>query len=360
MIQYPLEGDYSLRFKVTRDGNSWNNRPYGGIVQGAFLEYRPRLQNGSRESLATLNGRLTSSLNNALRLSQNTPKPDSLEFELRREGNQISFFIKDTKLAHADLAGSSFPFAGLLPLPAYLESVEIKGTPKIPRSVALLNETFSGWSARRYERMLTNVLPLYIADQPAAVGDPSPSHLASWKLENGELHSDGNFAATDANDPQVAVRVRHNCLLYGRPLLDGERFEYEVWQDKDTPAASPVIGLTALLIEDKIRLHWLPTAREVQSCGISVDNRGDDPQAEQLHEAKLNDNQWNKVSLRIEGQRLTLAINGTDVYRRPLPTNTPQEFGWLSIPSQPSVRIRNATLSGNWPEQLPTDLWEKR
>ncbi len=110
----------------------------------------------------------------------------------------------------------------------------------------------------------------------------------------------------------------------------------------------------------RVRLHWLPTVREVQAGGIAVDNLADDPQAEQLSNAKLNNDQWNKVSLRIDSQHIVLSINGSDVYRRPIPANNTTEFGWLSDPEKPSIRIRNATLSGNWPSQLPADLWEAK
>ena len=110
----------------------------------------------------------------------------------------------------------------------------------------------------------------------------------------------------------------------------------------------------------RVRLHWLPTAREVAGGGIAIDNRADDPRSEQLSEAKLNNDQWNKVSLRVEGNQTIMSINGSDVYRRPIPASSTTEFGWLSNPDSPSIRIRHATLKGNWPSQLPKDLWEMK
>lgn len=363
MFKYPLQGNYALRCKITNSGDDWNNNSFGGIINGTFLEYRGRSQSGARVTLAALNGRLTSSLNSAFRINDNLEKTPTVDIECSYQDKRVALSINGKSLAHSEFTSSSYPFTGLIPLLIAAEqgSIELTGNPEIPKQVNLLDSSFSGWSARRYDRLLTNVIQLRPIDQPPAIENPSPSQLASWKLEDGELHSEGTFAAVNTEDPQVKVRKTHNCMLYARPLLDGERFDYEVWQDNNTPLAAPVIGLTALLIEEgKIRLHWLPTAREVQQAGIAVDNRADDPQAEQLGEAKIIDSQWNKVSLRVEGNRIILNINGSDVYRRPIPENSTTEFGWLSIPDQPTIRIRHATLSGNWPDKLPTDLWEMK
>lgn len=360
ILKYPLEGNYTLRYKVNGTDGNWIDSIFGGVINGTFLEYRARSQSGARVTLPSLNGRLTSSLNSSFRMNDNPDATPTVEVECICEDNRVAISINGKKLAHAEFASHSFPFAGLVPMStAEHSSVEITGSPKIAREVNLLDKSFSGWSARRYDRLLTNVIQLRPADSPPIVEPPSTSQLASWKIEDNELRSDDPLARAVTSDTKTLLRITHNSMLYVRPLLDGERFEYEAWTDKDTRAALPVIGLTAMLIEDgKIRLHWLPTVREVQSSGVTANNRGDDPQAEQLSEAKLLESGWNKFSLRIEGSRMILNINGTDIYRRPIPENSTTEFGWLSTPDQPSVRIRNATLKGNWPEKLPDDLWE--
>lgn len=362
MFKYPLKGNYAISFQVLQSGDDWSRHAFGGVINGTFLEYRGRSTSGSRESLAAMSGRLTSSLNSTFRMSKSPDKTQDVTIECAYHDDRVSLSINGEKLAHTQFTSHSFPFAALLPVASPQGAVKFTGSPEIAQSVNLLDSSFSGWSARRYDRLLTNGLNLQTADQPPPVAEPTSSNLASWKMENNALRSDGSLASGNrTSDPQQVVRKSHNCMIYSRPLLDGERFEYEVWQDSSTPAAAPVIGLTALMIEgDRIRLHWMPTAREVAGGGIAVDNRADDPLSEQLGEAKLNNDQWNKVSLRVEGNQIYLSINGSDVYRRPIPVNSTTEFGWLSNPEQPSIRIRHATLKGNWPSQLPSDLWETK
>lgn len=361
MLKYPLEGNYGLRCKVIGNGDDWSNSSFGGMIHGTFLEYRGRTQSGSRVTLATLNGRLTGSLSSSFRLNENPEVTPTVDVECAVQDRCVSLTLNGKKLAHSEFLSRSFPFVGLIPLqsPALQGDVEIVGSPKIATEVNLLDPSFSGWSARRYDRLLTNAIQLHLADQSPVEANPSTSQLASWRLEDNELHSEGKISVANSSDPQVIARKSHNCMLYARPLLKGEQFEYEVWTDTNTPAVAPVIGLTAMLIEDgKIRLHWLPSASDIQSSGIAVDNRGDDPQAEQLATAKLNESEWNKVVLRIDGSHMILRINGMDIYRRPIPENKRTEFGWLSDPEQPSVRIRNAKLKGDWPDKLPEPLWE--
>ena len=359
MLKYPLQGSYSIRFTLINSGNDWSQSAYGGIINGTFLEFRGRGQSGSRAALAAVNGRLTSSLNSSLRLNTEPTKSEPVTLECKYQDDLVVLSINGQALAKSQFTSHSYPFAGLIPLnsPAQYKDVEIVGSPQIASSVNLLDSSFSGWSARRYDRLLTNVMNLQSFDQPVAEQNLSPSHLASYTFNGNELRSERSMGSIDTKEPTLQLRNNHNCMLYARPLLEGERFEYEVWQGNDTPAGSPVIGLTALLIEDgKIRLHWLPTASDIANCGIALENRADDAAAQQLAPARLNDDQWNQVSLRIEDKRLVLTINGTDVYRRPTTNNT--EFGWLSQPDQPSIRIRNAKLIGNWPQTLPSNLWE--
>ncbi len=367
VFKYPLKGNYSFRFKIRNSGVDWSNSSYGGLLHGVFLEYRGLTQSGSRETLPSVNSRLTSSLNSSIRMTDRLTKPEVVDVECSLVDKQYSLSLGGKKVAHTEFTSASFPFAGLIPLrnPAELDSFKIGAgsdrEPEIASSINLLDNSFSGWSAKRYDRLLTNVVQLRPADQPPPVHEPSPSHLASWRLEGDELRSEGSYASTSANDPQAMVRKSHNCMLYARPLMNGERFEYETWLDGQTPAVSPVVGLTAMLIEDgRVRLHWLPTAREVQACGIALENRADDPQGQQLSAAQLMEGQWNKVSLRIDNQQLIMNLNGTDIYSRPITNLSSTEFGWLSIPDQPSVRVRNATLTGNWPKHLPDKLWDKQ
>ncbi len=221
----------------------------------------------------------------------------------------------------------------------------------------MLDASLSGWRDQHFDRPLVDGLQVSSMDIAAPKSKTLATHVTNWKFANGELRS--IRTETTSTDIQSKIRYAHNLLLYARPLLDGERFEYEAWQDSTTPIPSVFIGKTVLLIEaGQVRLHWLPTYSDIQFGGIDLNNRADDPDGRQLSEPKLNSDQWNKLSLRIEAGHMILNINGIDVYRRPVPADTTTEFGWRTHPAAPSVRIRQATLTGPWPQTLPSNLWE--
>ncbi len=76
---------------------------------------------------------------------------------------------------------------------------------------------------------------------------------------------------------------------------------------------------------------------------------------------KLESEQWNKFSVRLESNSaLVISINGTDVYRRTLTEAESTEFGFFHVLTQGGIRIRNATLKGDWPSELPADLFATR
>ncbi len=361
LFKYPLEGNYGLRLQVSHAGLK---NSLGGIIRGvelyADVEPGRDRERGSSLSISTLSARLTSTPNSGFKI-EGQPVPDPVVVACDVQDDSVSFRIGDQQLGKIPVTSQSFPFAGLIPSrpTAQQKLLEITGAPQIARSVNLLDASLSGWSANRYNRQLAGAVSLR-NEQPGIAARPFASTTRpAWKFDVGELRSDGSIAQTNVVSVEQQLHKSHNSLLYARPLLEGERFEYEIFCVGSNPLTAPVVGLTAMMIEDeRVRLHWLPTWQDTLFLGIRHDNRADDPQGEQLLPAKFLPGQWNKIALRIADKRIVLSLNDQDVYRRPVPANTSNEFGWLSVPDKTTDRIRNATLSGDWPMRLPDDLFE--
>ncbi len=133
LLKYPLRGNVTLKLKVLKIGEDSSNNSFGGIINGAFLEYRGYTRAGTRVTYPAINARLTSSLNSSLRLDQDPQKVEPLELACHYENNVLALSIGGEKLAHTELVSESFPFAGLIPSqsPARQSAVELVGSLEI-------------------------------------------------------------------------------------------------------------------------------------------------------------------------------------------------------------------------------------
>ncbi len=98
---------------MLQSGSDWSRHPFGGIINGTFLEYRGRSMSGSRESLAAVSGRLTSSLNSTFRLNNTPNKTESVEVVCAYEDSRVTLSISGEKLAHAQFTSLLLPICWL-------------------------------------------------------------------------------------------------------------------------------------------------------------------------------------------------------------------------------------------------------
>ena len=71
---------------------------------------------------------------------------------------------------------------------------------------------------------------------------------------------------------------------------------------------------------------------------------------------------WNKVRLAVVGDRVKLALNGTEVYERAIEPTNQRFFGLFHYTDRTEARVRGTTLTGDWPKALPPNdkLFEKK
>ena len=62
---------------------------------------------------------------------------------------------------------------------------------------------------------------------------------------------------------------------------------------------------------------------------------------------------WNRVRLAVAGDGVTVALNGTPVYERPIEPTNQRLFGLFHYTDRTEARVRGMTLTGDWPKQLP-------
>ena len=113
-----------------------------------------------------------------------------------------------------------------------------------------------------------------------------------------------------------------------------------------------------LLDQPEVALRWIAGEGEKEWLGTDPDQRVVDPQARQIAKAQINEKAWNTLKIRWNRGSALMSINGQDVYERKWDSEAAPQFGLYHHPNQTQTRVRNVSLSGNWPEALPSNLFE--
>jgi hypothetical protein len=346
MLRYPLAGDFTISFRARDAQYREGAATFGGrLIE--FLQYRGGLQIsglGKRSTSMVETDALVKNRFNAIRLI--------------RKGDTLTVHVADKFHEELAVPAGEFPFFGLGANHFHetsFDSLAIEGDVTIPRSVDLLAPSLAGWSARfKGERL--PALALLPEHEPPADDDKI---TYDWRLVDGALESidrtsDGKPAKSKQARPQREALIR-----YLRPLGDGEQISLEFFHEPGKRTIAPALGRIAMLLDGgKVALHWITTDPAGIVTGVDDANRALDAQADELQTVALKDNDWNQLTLKLDGDVLTLAINGQDAYRRTWEAEAGRQFGLFRDPTQFHVRVRNVKLSGPWPEKLPADLFE--
>lgn len=288
----------------------------------------------------------------------------------------LSFKFDDKTIQVLEHDPKTVPFVGLASYgtkPAVYSNVAITSPVSIPREVSLLDEGLTGWTTCVFRHALPKLASrIELKDSQSANSSNQEERKPIWKMVEKELRAgktEAELADQNTNDSKGSTEDpkkgnSHSNISYIRPLCDGESFEYEFFYQPEKQIASPTIGHIAYIFQDEnIALKWMASSDEVPSNDGSTNNQipdktANDPAAENLAPIKLEANAWNRMQVRLEGGKVVLAIDGKDVYRRPLEKESVARFGLYCEYNKEQIRVRNAVLKGNWPAEIPKDLWE--
>src|SRR5207302_9024759 len=96
------------------------------------------------------------------------------------------------------------------------------------------------------------------------------------------------------------------------------------------------------------------TAGPGDESGVPFDNAVEEPACRRgPAKLPLNAKAWNRVRLAVAGDVVTVALNGTPVYERPIEPTNQRLFGLFHYTDRTEARVRGMTLTGGWPKQLP-------
>ena len=208
-----------------------------------------------------------------------------------------------------------------------VRNLQITGRPEVPECLDLTS--LSGWSS-------------------TYLGEPTPTSTASteWNVVDGEIRGRRLAAASG--------RHQETVLQYRQPLWENGSIEYEFYACPGFTMAHPALDRRVfLLTTDGVRTHWLTDGRHDRS-GLSTDNQTDEPASRRGPEhPPLRVGDWNRLRITLEVRRMTLTLNGVDIYESEVDPQSCRVFGIFHESDATEVRVRNIQYQGHWPRSLP-------
>lgn len=212
-------------------------------------------------------------------------------------------------------------------------NVQISGTPEIPQSIAMSESSeMIGWISY--------------------FGQSVGRKTGRWQFfENPDggneirgLHARGSLIGT----------FYESLLKYHRPLVEDGSIDYEFYYEPGETHTHPALDRLAFMLEPTgVRIHSI-TDREYDQTDVSPENMFDEPQNRRgPAQLPLKENNWNHMSLRLEGNTVLLQLNGQLIFQRELAATNRRTFGLFHFPGQTEVRVRNVLMRGDWPQTIP-------
>lgn len=227
--------------------------------------------------------------------------------------------------------------------------LRITGSPKIPREVRLIQgDRMEGWMSPLYREALPRLDPP--GGGRLTVDSRSAGHGCSWYVADDVLRGQRLKSSARAFPSQ-------SCIMYHRPLRDGEIVSYDFFYQPGEKAVYPSLGRIVLLMEPSgVRLHWVTDVPHLAMGGLPPDNAVAVPGEQRApRPLPLEPNQWNAMSIHMDNNRAVFRLNGTAIYERRLEPSDSRMFGLFHYRSETVPEVRNVVLKGNWPTSLAFD-----
>lgn len=243
----------------------------------------------------------------------------------------IKYYADDHLIHEAQLTENTDPWLAIHSYGHYggsLRSLRILGQPEIPTELLLSQrDDLQGWWADMY-------------------ADPMNGDTAAWKKEGETI--------VGQKIPTWEGRSKESLLQYHRPLLEDGEITYEFLYIPGQTHVHPALGRMVLLLDaEGVKVHWLTDA-QFERTGLALDNSFVEQQYRRGPAAlPLKPHEWNKFALNVKGDSITVALNGEQIYERPIDPSNPRTFGLFHYAGDTEVRVRNVVYRGDWPKTLP-------
>lgn len=344
---FPIEGNFDFTIDTINQSYSEGAVGYAGLLVVPDVTSRTQIRAvDSHESIG---------------------RPDV--FERRGEFNRITVrhldgklqFLVNGQLQYEEPAGRQSPWLTLRStrtLRAYFRNPRLSGKPVIPREVSLVDgNRLDGWVVNHFgeNQPRRRLLAEPMTDDERNGGYNSRNNepaIYDWEARDGEL------TGTRRTDKGIKAQSR---IYYFRPMSDGETVRYEFLYEPGKTEIHPTFGNVAyLLSSNDVKLHWLNRRDwDFEIFGVDPANMVDDPSATKHSDSlpfKIND--WNSMEVAFKGGKVNFTLNGKPIYERQVQPADPTTFGFFRYKDVVESQVRNIKLSGNWPTEVPADMFQ--
>ncbi len=339
---YPLTGNFE--FSVDCFNGNWaeSDVTFGGVV----VESQSY---GSRMRLSTVGGH--ESFYRKQGFKRNQEQHGRVKVEAK--DGKLRYWLNNHVVYEEKLRSTS-PWFGLFtegPRLTSFKNFKLSGNPIVPREVTLIaDDQMDGWNTSFFgEKQPRHRLMAETIDDPnsslAYYQQQEPTEF-DWETKNDVLNG------TPMPDKSPADQ---SWIYYHRPLQDDETVRYEFYYLPDKTVAHPTIGRLAMVLRpDGVKSHWIANTWDETLAGVDAANEIVERDYQRSDQLPLQENEWNSVQVLLSDGVVELSLNDTLVFQRPV-AEVDRRFGFFRRRQQAS-RIRNAVLTGNWPETLTDEL----
>jgi hypothetical protein len=322
-LRAPLRGDFQIDCELSTFNWRECRVNYGGMTIGLKYDLKHIQRWHFHRWLSEI------SINPPLE-----PPGDWCKYRLVVKDGSMTSFINGRQVHQVPLPPERDPWLALqcfAPLTGTARNIAITGRPAIPDQLNLSSlPDLTGW------------LPEYYGD--SATGDNS-----DWEKQGEEIV--GRLRDDFPGSKQESV------LFYHRPMLEDGEIVYEFFYEPGKAAAHPTLDRLAFLLDpDGVKIHRLTDAQHERS-GLAPDNVAVEPENRRGPASlPLKARDWNRLMLRLSGDRVSLRLNGQLIYERTLEATNQRSFGLFHYADEAEVRVRKVTYRGEWPRALPDQL----
>jgi Tol biopolymer transport system component len=214
-----------------------------------------------------------------------------------------------------------------------IRDVRIFGNPVIPDRVLMSgNADLTGW------------IPYH--DDAVAARD------AQWQFQD-DPESSGQIVGQRWQD--YSGMSRQSLLSYQRPLDRKGTVTYDFYYQPGSVITHPALDRLAFLLNpDGVRIHWV-TDHLYDPGHVAPDNESIEPSSRRGPAMlPLEIDAWNTMQVAVNGPLVSLTLNNVLIYERALEPANHRTFGLFHYVDASQIRVRNVTMTGDWPTSLPS------
>ncbi len=317
----PIRGEFSFECELTPVGGEYLQIGYGGhFLNPATEENEMQIIPYGRDAVPIKSP-----------LAAVDAATEIRSYRLVVAQQKADVWMDGELISSTELSANSDPWlcvrAAKIP-GASIRSARITGSPEIPESVRIdTGRDLEGWCR-----------PYFGGVGPFVPRNRSGS---DWRSDESLV--------VGLHRTALAETKSESLLQYFRPLLEDGTMAYSFRYVPGSELVHPALGRTVFVLDkDRGVLVHSVTDGMYDRSGLDAGNLTSEPQNQLVQTLPLLVNDWNSMQVRLDGDTITLILNETGIFRRPLESTNDRAFGLFYFLDESSVRVRDVSWRGNW------------